>query len=55
MCGVLWEQYLQKYILFQYWESFMNGLVQDSEWICFQYWKYFMMLEWLGFGVGFFM
>nr|XP_015004281.2 NFX1-type zinc finger-containing protein 1 isoform X2 [Macaca mulatta] len=52
MRGVLREQYLQKYISPQHWESLMNGPVQDSEWICFQHWKHSMMLEWLGLGVG---
>uniref|UniRef100_A0A2K6MG68 Zinc finger NFX1-type containing 1 n=1 Tax=Rhinopithecus bieti TaxID=61621 RepID=A0A2K6MG68_RHIBE len=52
MRGVLREQYLQKYISPQHWESLMNGPAQDSEWICFQHWKHSMMLEWLGLGVG---
>nr|XP_024645173.1 LOW QUALITY PROTEIN: NFX1-type zinc finger-containing protein 1 [Macaca nemestrina] len=51
MRGVLREQYLQKYISPQHWESLMNGPVQDSGWICFKYWKHSMI--WVaGLGVG---
>ncbi|XP_045385200.1 NFX1-type zinc finger-containing protein 1 [Lemur catta] len=52
MRGVLREQFLEKYISPQHWESLMNGPMQDSEWVSSQRWKHSMMLEWLGLGVG---
>ncbi|EHB05998.1 NFX1-type zinc finger-containing protein 1 [Heterocephalus glaber] len=52
MRGVLREQYLEKYISPNHWESLMNGPMQDSEWVYFQHRKHSMMLEWLGLVVG---
>ncbi|XP_006881685.1 PREDICTED: NFX1-type zinc finger-containing protein 1 [Elephantulus edwardii] len=52
MHGVLREQFLEKYISSQHWQSLMNGPVQDTEWVLFQGRKHSMMLEWLGLGIG---
>lgn len=52
MCGVLREQYLEKYISPQHWKSLVNGPLQDAEWTYFQNAKHSMILEWLGLGVG---
>ncbi|KAH0511027.1 NFX1-type zinc finger-containing protein 1 [Microtus ochrogaster] len=52
MHGVVREQYLEKYISPQHWNSLMSGPVQDADWVCVQPSKHSMMLEWLGLGVG---